>query len=224
MSDPAAAAAARTLRSQRYFNRLSLAFYDLVLYGVISRYAWGCSIERLDAHYRRHASANHLEVGVGTGFLLDRVRFPTPQPRLALMDLSAACLAKTARRIARYQPASLRQNLLEPLQHTPAPFDSIAVNYVLHCVPGACDVKTAALAQLKPLLAPGGVLFGTTVLGRGVRKNALARPFMWLMNALGVFNNREDCPAALRSGLEAHFRVLEFEVVGVTAVFAVTSE
>lgn len=64
----------KTARSQRYFNRLSLFFYDALLYGVISKYAWGSSTALLDAHYARDVSANHLEVGVGTGYLLDRVR------------------------------------------------------------------------------------------------------------------------------------------------------
>ena len=88
-------------KSQLYFNKLSLFFYDVILYGVISRHAWGASIARLDAHY---ASANHLEVGVGTGFLLNRIRFPG-QPRLALKDLSTACLETTRRKVARYAPA-----------------------------------------------------------------------------------------------------------------------
>lgn len=61
-------------RSQRYFNKGTLFFYDLLLYGVISKYAWGCSIQRLDSHYKKYTRGKHLEVGVGTGFLLNRAR------------------------------------------------------------------------------------------------------------------------------------------------------
>src|SRR5687767_11187497 len=120
-------------RSQRYFNRLSLFFYDFLLYGVISKYAWGSSIQRLDAHYKKYASSNHLEVGVGTGFLLNRVVFDTTAPRVGLMDLSSACLLKTKRKVSRYAPETYLQNLLEPIRHKAATFDSVAINYVMHC-------------------------------------------------------------------------------------------
>ncbi len=207
-------------RSQQYFNGLSLLFYDALLYGIISRFAWGASVKRLDAHYARYASANHLEVGVGTGFLLDRVRFTGP-PRLALMDLSQACLDKTGRKVARYAPTMHVQNILQPVQHDIAPFDSISVNYVMHCVPGSFDEKGVAFANLATLLAPGGTLFGTSVLSKNVPKNLLARPFMWLMNIIGVFNNQHDSLEGLERTLRANFTVIELELVGVTAFFAV---
>jgi ubiquinone/menaquinone biosynthesis C-methylase UbiE len=207
--------------SQRFFNKTSLFFYDLLLYGVVSKYAWGCSIRRLDAHYRKYTSANHLEVGVGTGFLLNRVAFDAAHPRVALMDLSRECLNKTGRVVARYTPETYVQNLLEPVNQRIAQFDSIAINYVLHCVPGDFKEKGVVFTHLQALLTDDGVLFGTTVLSEQVRKNALAKLFMWLMNSLGVFNNRHDNECELKECLAAHFRVLQFELVGVTALFAV---
>lgn len=211
----------RIKRSQRFFNTLSLLFYDLLLYGVISKYAWGSSIARLDAHYKKYVRHNHLEVGVGTGFLLNRVEFDSAHPRLALMDLSRECLEKTKHKVARYAPDTYIQNLLEPIQHTIDKFDSIGINSVMHCVPGSFKEKGIAFAHLQPFLTENGVLFGTTVLSDDVHKNVLARPFMWMMNALGVFNNRGDNALDLKVCLEANFRVIEFEVVGVTAFFAV---
>ncbi len=208
-------------RSQQYFNKLSLFFYDFLLYGVISRHAWGSSVRRLDAHYAKYATSNHLDVGVGTGFLLNRVVFDSATPRLALMDLSAACLAKTKHKVSRYSPATYVQNLLEPVRHKIAKFDSIGINYVMHCVPGSFKEKGIAFRHLQPLLAEDGILFGTTVLSEGVRKNLLARPFMWLMNYAGLFNNRQDNARDLKEYLETHFQLLQFEVVGVTAYFAV---
>jgi hypothetical protein len=53
------------------------------------------------------------------------------------------------------------------------------------------------------------------------RASRLAKPFMWLMNSLGVFNNRSDNARDLKECLETNFRVIEFDVVGVTAFFAV---
>jgi hypothetical protein len=64
-------------------------------------------------------------------------------------------------------------------------------------------------------------MFGTTVLGQGVHKNLLARPAMWLLNAIGLFNNRQDNARDLAHFLRENFQVLEFYVVGVVAVFSV---
>ena len=213
--------ATKTRRSQRHFNRLSLVFYDFILYGIVSRFAWGSSTQRLDAHYKAYATPNHLEVGVGTGYLLNRVAFASARPRVVLMDLSLACLERTRRKIARYAPAIYVQNLLEPIQETIPAFDSISINYVMHCIPGSFKEKGVALAHLAPLLSRQGVLFGTTVLSDGVSKNLLAWPAMWLLNLLGVFNNRKDNAQDLKACLAENFQVLEFEVIGVTAFFAV---
>jgi hypothetical protein len=214
-------AAKKTRRSQQYFNKLSLIFYDFILYGVVSKYAWGTSIQRLDAHYKKYASSNHLEVGVGTGYLLNRIVFDSARPRLALMDLSVACLDKTKRKLSRYAPETYIQNLLEPLQQTIPAFDSISINYVMHCVPGSFKEKGIAFAHLKPLMSQDGVLFGATVLSQQVSKNVLAVAAMWLLNFLGVFNNRKDNAQDLKGCLDENFQVIEFEVIGVTAFFAV---
>jgi SAM-dependent methyltransferase len=160
-------------------------------------------------------------VGVGTGYLLDRVGFPSSAPRLALMDLSEACLERTSRKLARHTPEVYVQNLLEPIQHEVARFDSIAVNYVMHCVPGDFSEKHVAFLHLGTLLKQDGVLFGTTVLAQGVKKNLLATPALWLLNAIGLFNNRCDNAQDLEHVLRKHFNVVEFEVVGVVAFFAV---
>jgi ubiquinone/menaquinone biosynthesis C-methylase UbiE len=211
----------RIRRSQQFFNKVSLFFYDFLLYGVISKYAWGSSIQRLDSHYGKYLRDNHLEVGVGTGYLLNRAEFDSAHPRLALMDLSRECLEKTKHKVARYAPDTYIQNLLEPIQYEIDKFDSIGINYVMHCVPGSFREKGVAFAHLQPLLSEKGVLFGTTVLSEGVQKNLLAKLFMWLMNALGVFNNRSDNARDLKECLQSRFQVIEFEIVGVTAFFAV---
>jgi hypothetical protein len=137
------------------------------------------------------------------------------------MDLSRECLEKTKRKVARYAPETYIQNLLAPMHHKIDQFDSIGINYVMHCVPGNFKEKGVAFTHLQPLLSENGVLFGTTVLSDNIHKNVLAKPFMWLMNSLGVFNNRSDNARDLKECLETNFQVIEFDVVGVTAFFAV---
>lgn len=211
----------QTKRSQQYFNKFSLFFYDWLLYGLISKYAWGCSTKCLDDHYAKNISDNHLEVGVGTGYLLNRVTFPGGKPRLGLMDLSQSCLEKTSDKVARYQPEIYVQNLLEPVTAEIKPFESISINYVMHCVPGSFQEKGVAFQHLKPLLSQNGILFGTSVLSQGVPKNLFARMVLAILNRLGVFNNKHDNRDDLRDCLAAHFRYVDLQVVGCTAVFIV---
>jgi hypothetical protein len=57
--------------SQAAFNDRTLKYYDWLLEFTSNR-IWRCPIERTLELYQRYLSANHLEVGVGTGYFLDR--------------------------------------------------------------------------------------------------------------------------------------------------------
>lgn len=207
-------------KSQKYFNKVTLFFYDFILYGFISKYAWGCPTKTLDAHYASHITANHLDVGVGTGYLLNRVSFPSATPRLALMDLSLSCLTKTLTRLARYKPESYGQNVLEPITMNIKKFDSIGINSVMHCIPGSFKEKGIAFRHLKALLNDNGLLFGTTVLSKGVTQNWLSKIFVKFFNRLGVFINNDDSLIDLTEALRKYFQQVDITVVGSTAIFS----
>lgn len=145
--------------SQGVFNDWTLKHYDWLLKFTCNR-IWRCSIDQTLKLYQRHLSSNHLEVGVGTGYFLDRIQFSHPQPRLALLDPNPHCLRYTQARLARHAPDVYRASALAPIELGGRAFDSIAINYVLHCMPGVLPDKGIAFRYLKPLLSPGGVLFG----------------------------------------------------------------
>jgi SAM-dependent methyltransferase len=126
-----------------------------------------------------------------------------------------------ARRIHRYEPQLVHANVLEPVDLGEDDFDSIGLNYLLHCLPGAVEMKTAAVVRnVAGRLKPGGVLFGSTILGRGVRHNALGRMLMRLYNRKGIFANSDDDRDGLERGLAAQFGSVELEIVGAVALFA----
>lgn len=201
------------------FNHRMLTYYDWLLEFTCNR-IWRCPIRRTLELYGRHLSSNHLEVGVGTGYFLAHSRLPGSQPRLALLDLSPHCLERTAARLSRYAPEVYRANALAPIELSVRRFDSIAINYVLHCMPGALPEKGIAFANLKPLLSASGVLFGSTVLRHGVRCDLGARAFMHLYNARRIFCNLEDSLTGLRKALEATFCDVKIDVVGCVAEFS----
>jgi SAM-dependent methyltransferase len=205
--------------TQAAFNSRTLKYYDWLLEFTCNR-IWRCSIDRTLELYRRNVSSNHLEVGVGTGYFLDRIRFPNREPRLALLDLSPHCLRHTEARLARYAPEVYRANALAPIELGVRGFDSVAINYVLHCMPGAFPEKGIAIANLKPLLNPGGVLFGSTVLRVGVPCDLRARVFMRLYNTRKVFCNLQDSLAGLTKALEGSLHHVRIDVIGCVAQFS----
>lgn len=213
---------AATYAGQAVYSASFLNIYDLWVHGVSNRVLWRCPTARLVAHYDQNVSARHLDVGVGTGLLLDRCAFPTPHPQVVLCDLNENSLHHCAQRIARYNPTTVRADVLQPLpEEIPRDsFDSIGLSYLLHCLPG--DVpggKWTAFDSLKAALGPDGVLFGSTILGAGISPNLAAQGVLKLYNSRGIFGNDADDLATLRAELERRFTRVHIEVVGLVALF-----
>jgi SAM-dependent methyltransferase len=196
-----------------------LAFYDAIILGFSCRFVWRCPKNRFLELYDRNIGARHLDVGVGTGYFLDNCRFPVERPAITLLDLSGPCLAKAARRLERYSPRVVRANVLEPLDLGEAQFDSVALNGVVHCLPGTMEEKAAVFRNLRPLVAEGGVLFGSTILGRGVDHTRLARRVLGVYNRERIFTNLEDDRASLVRALAGSFSRYETETEGSFALF-----
>jgi hypothetical protein len=201
------------------YSRPVLSVYDFFVLGFSNMFVWRCPSRLILAFYNEHISDNHLDVGVGTGFFLDRCQFPVPHPRLTLVDLNPNSLQVTAQRLQRYQPETYIADVLEPLPFKAAQFDSLALNYVLHCLPGTLRSKGVVFGSLKPWLNKDGVIFGTTILGAGVKKNFLAKRLMRAYNSKKIFGNTYDHAADLEKGLQENFRDYTLHVVGCVAFF-----
>ena len=102
----------------------------------------------------------------------------------------------------------------------PAKFDSVGINYLLHCLPGSIESKAAALDHLEALMNPGAVLFGSTLLQGGVRRTWLARGLMAAYNWKGIFSNRGDDIEGLKRELGRRFEDVRVEVAGCAALFS----
>lgn len=215
----AGATAAEGLPGQAVYTAATLRIYDAMVLGFSNRLLWRCPTTELLRLYDANVSANHLDAGVATGYFLDRCRFPTPAPRLCLLDLNALCLQTAAARVARYRPQTLHASVLDPVEAPAEPFDSLGITYLLHCLPGPMSRKAVAFANLKPLLSDGARVFGATILGRGVRHNALGGQVQRLYNDRGIFGNAEDNLSGLRDALSAHFTDVVLWQRGAVALF-----
>jgi methyltransferase family protein len=203
------------------YSPLTLSVYDALVLGVSNPLLWKCPTPKILDVYNQNVSANHLDVGVGTGWYLDHCRFPDPAPRLALMDANGNSLDKAAGRVARYGPETYLTDVLQPIPGRIEPFDSIALTYLLHCLPGTMEQKCVVLDHLRPLLRDGGVMFGATILGADVSCGGLARKVMAYYNARHIFSNTKDSLAGLEHQLHTRFDDVQLRVIGCVALFRV---
>jgi len=209
----------RIKAAQSLYTKPLLAVYDWLLLGLHCRFVWRCPSHHMLELYNRHVSVNHLDVGVGTGYFLDQCKFPTANPRLALMDLNSNCLEVSGKRLARYKPSVYQMNVLEPINIDTLGFDSIAIMNLLHCLPGNVKSKGVVFNNLKVLLNPNGVVFGSTFLYGGVQRSLLATYTLHLTNRWGLMTNMEDDLEGLKAILAQHFADSIVQVKGCVGLF-----
>ena len=206
--------------AQAVYTRWTLRLlYDVGVLGYSNRFVWKCPTATQLAWYDENVSANHLDVGVGTGYFIDRCTWPSPSPRLALMDLNANSLEHAASRTARYSPETYRRNVLAPIEFDAPRFDSIGLNCLLHCLPGTLDEKAVVFDNLRPLLNAGGCIFGSTILQGDVPRSTQARLLMRTYNRKGLFSNEHDTLEALDRALRSRFKESRITVHGCVALF-----
>ena len=131
-------------------------------------------------------------------------------------------LAYCARRLDRREPTTVAADVLQTLPASvvaSGPFDSIALNFVLHCLPRSGGGKQRAIENLVPVLADDGVLFGATILGDPTVHRFWSRPALAVVNRRGVFDNLADDKAWLRSALTDSFTDVSIDLVGSAALF-----
>ena len=206
---------------QREYTPLFLRIYDPLILGVFAPVIWQCSASRLLEGYRRHVGHRHLDVGPGTGYFLARAGLPDASP-VTLLDPNINVLSHASRRLQNLDVTTVEADVLKPLP-IDGPFDSAALNGVIHCLPGPLPNKAAAIANVAAVLTPGGVLFGSSILGTSGRHTWLGRRILGANNRRGTFDNLGDTAEGLGEILGARFERVELETVGTMAIFAATN-
>ena len=203
-----------------YSDRV-LKIYDRWVLGFSNHYAWKCPTDAvLLPFFRQHLSANHLDVGVGSGYYLAHSS-DQPGQKVTLLDLNDNSLRAAGSRIAHLQPTLVRDDVLQSSGALgDRKFDSISLFYLLHCLPGNMAQKARRVfAALGPHLSQTGVLYGATILGDEVNHNWLGRRLVGLYNRKGIFGNSHDTQASLQAALTEHFAKVAVWRVGKVALF-----
>ncbi len=217
-TDAAQRSAAEIEKGQAVYQPWVLRLYDLFVHGLSNRLLWRMPTADLQALFDNHVGQRHLDIGVGTGFFIDRLAPRSVSPKITLVDLNPTCLAHAAARLARFEPRKIEANALAPMD-LPGPFDSASLCYLLHCMPGDITEKAAVFDHVKPHLAPGAPVFGATILQGDAPRNWGARQLMAFYNRRGIFSNTEDRHRDLHSALEARFETVDTRVIGCVGLF-----
>jgi SAM-dependent methyltransferase len=208
-------------RGQADYTPWLLAIYDSWVLGFMAPVVWRCPTPPVVELYRRHLGGRHLDVGPGTGYLLEKAGIDS-NTELTLLDPNPNVLAFVARRLKPMRVTTVEADVLKPLP-VEGPFDSAALSFVLHCLPGPMSHKAAAIRNVARVLTHDGVLYGGTVLGSSGRHTSPARAFLWAVNRRGTFDNLDDTAEGLHEILAASFDTVEIDVVGSIALFTAWS-
>lgn len=207
-------------RGQSDYSEALLRLYDPLVLGPIARYVWRCPAELAVRQYRQHNRPNHLDVGPGTGYFLEHGGLPGGS-KVTVLDPNPNVLRHVTRRLRDLDVTAVEGDVLKPLP-VAGPFDSAAMNAVLHCLPGPLDRKAVAVANVASVLAPGATFFGASVLGRSARHTRMGRAFLTAFNRRGTFDNLDDTEEGIADILRRSFRQVTIETVGGLALFTAT--
>jgi len=204
-------------RGQADYGLTMLRAYDHFV-PKVGRVVWRCPGAPLLRNYREHIRSPHLDVGPGTGWFLERSGLPDGR-KVTLLDPNSTVLAYAAAHVPRLSIDTVEADVLKPLP-VAGPYASVALNLVLHCLPGPSSRKALAIEHLAAVLEPDGVLFGASVLGLDGPQTRVSRVVLRAFNRRGAFDNLHDSEAMLREILGASFERVELQIVGSVAIFA----
>jgi len=213
-SDPA-------YRGQADYSPLLLRLYDPIVIGIVSPLVWRFRGEPLMELYRTRIREHHLDIGPGTAYCIDHAGLPDDS-RVTIVDPNPNVLRHASKRLRRLDVTAVEADVLKPLP-VEGPFGTAALTLVLHCLPGPMTRKGRAIENVAAVLAPDGVLFGATVLGRSAPHTWLGRRVLAAFNRRGAFDNLEDAEDGLREILAASFEHVQVETHRSIAVFSATS-
>ena len=169
------------------FNNLILKNYDFLVNHINCKYVWKCDKKNIINMYNKNISKNHIEIGPGTGYFLKDYKFDN----LTLIDINKNILLeckenlhKNCKNISIINTDIFDENNKIDVNH----YESVGINYVLHCVNNDLSISIDNLINNLP--QKKHKMFGSTVIPP-VNKYNLANLEIFLLNLSGIFNNKK---------------------------------
>ncbi|MBA2651997.1 MAG: class I SAM-dependent methyltransferase [Tatlockia sp.] len=207
-------------KGQAVYTPFALNIYNAWVLDVSNSWIWRCSKKIQLEQYNNHVSANHLDIGVGTGYYLQACQSPSLS-QLSLMDLNQNCLNTTFNVLKKRQlsPTTYLADIFKSQPFLAEQFNSISMNYLLHCLPGTMKAKEICLANATAMLASGGILFGATILSDEELQTKASKFLAKIYNKKGIFCNQNDKLETLHEVLKNQLVDVDISVIGCVALF-----
>ena len=198
--------------------------YDRYVNQINCEKVWKCPQKHIINNYRVNIDCNHLEIGPGTGYFLKKENLNINFNKLTLVDVN--------RKILNYSKENLQSECsdVNVLCHdlftceipSSVDFNSVGINYVLHCVPGNLQTKLDKL--ISNLGENKYNLFGASVICDPLHMNAIAEYELIFLNAFGIFNNNNDTYEELKEYLDNRNLNFSLKKQGYVAIFNIQVE
>jgi len=146
-------------QSDGYLSGPSAARYDHqveVLFGGAAAAMRRQALVPLKAALARRGAGQLLDVACGTGCFLREVKVNYPRLHVIGLDLSPYYLAGARRNLQPWSRVSLIKGTAEAMPFADRQFDAVTCIYLFHELPP--DVRRAAVAEIRRVLRPGGML------------------------------------------------------------------
>lgn len=218
MPQEQAALQQRVEKAAAIYTPFTLTFYDWWVYSVAVR-IMQCPPQEFFTFYELNVSEHHLDIGVGSGSFLKHCLRQNLLERVALMDLNPTCLDVTEKALRPLPVKKYQADMLKPFPMQGERFLSVGLNFLLHCVPGSIREKGVVFEQIKQVLAPDGLVFGSTAIYQPGARFIATRFLFDRYNQMGAFNNREDTQEDLQQVLGNLFEHVELVREGAVVFF-----
>jgi len=205
-------------KGQAVYTPMMLKLYNLWVLDISNSWIWRCPKKFQLAQFNQYATVNHLDIGVGTGYYLKKCQWPD-SAKVSIMDLNQHCLDKAKLMLGKQFNQQYTLDIFKGNPKLAKTFDSISMNYLLHCLPGNMATKSMAINNAVSLLKPGGTLFGATILSERDLHTSIGQKLCDFYNKKGIFSNQQDTLINLKSVLAEHLTDLEVFVIGCVALF-----
>jgi 2-polyprenyl-3-methyl-5-hydroxy-6-metoxy-1,4-benzoquinol methylase len=202
------------------YTPIMLKLYKLWVLDISNQWIWRCPKAKQLEQFNKYLTANHLDIGVGTGYYLKSCTMP-PQAKLSLMDLNPNCLneAKQALLKKGITATTYQADIFKRQPALAEKFTSISMNYLLHCLPGTMQIKEECINNAVSMLQPEGVLFGATILSNQNLHTTASQFLCSLYNKKGIFSNQQDSQEELMQVLSKHLIDVKMTIIGCVAIF-----
>ena len=207
----------------KYNNLVSknIQKYDKFVNEINCEKVWKCSRKHIINNYNSNINYNHLEIGPGTGMFLKKENLNVNLNKLTLVDINNKILNHSRHNLDSEHSNinSLVYDLFSYEIPSNIEFNSVGINYVLHCVPGNLQTK---LDKLIGNLGNNKYnLFGASVICDPLHMNPIAEYELMFLNAVGIFYNNNDTYEELNEYLNNKNYNFSLKKQGYVAIFNV---